>query len=164
MLVIPPVEPTVPRKVIVWTIVTVFILVVGLVVLLAGLGHFEKQAAQQRQKAAAVLRPETNAQPEAAPAPEDPLAQAGFQVSGIVLQKAPQSSLVYAVGTLKNNASRQRFGVRVEIDLFDAAGEKVGGAKDYQKVMEPKARWQFKALVVDSKAVSAKVASVKEDQ
>jgi hypothetical protein len=164
MLATPLVEPTVPRKVIVWTTVTVFILVAGLVALLAGLSHYEKQAAQHRPKGDAAPRPETNTQPEAAPAPGDPVAQAGFQVSPIRLEKTPQSSLVHAVGTLMNNANRQRFGVRVEIDLFDAAGEKVGSAKDYQKIIEPKARWQFRALVVDSKAESAKLASVKEDQ
>ena len=71
---------------------------------------------------------------------------------------------MYAVGTLTNAANRQRFGVKVELDLLDDGGQKVGGAKDYQPVIEPHGEWQFKALVVDSKAKSAKVAAVSEQQ
>jgi hypothetical protein len=71
---------------------------------------------------------------------------------------------VYAVGTISNATNRQRFGVKVELDLFDEAGRKVGSAKDYQAVLEPRGRWQFKALVVDSKARTAKVAAISEDQ
>jgi hypothetical protein len=82
----------------------------------------------------------------------------------VTIEKTPGSSLVYAVGTVKNPEVRQRFGVRVELDLLDARGEKVGTAKDYQQVLEPGAEWHFKALVVESKAASAKVAAIKEDQ
>ena len=42
-----------PRKVIVWTVVTVVILVLGLIVTVVGLKHFEKLAARQRDRAAA---------------------------------------------------------------------------------------------------------------
>jgi hypothetical protein len=67
MLAAPAVEPTIPRRVIVWTLVTVLILIVGFGVLLAGLSHFEKQAARKQQKAAAAPHPETNAPTEAVP-------------------------------------------------------------------------------------------------
>ena len=53
MLASPPEEPSVPRKVIIWTVVTAGILVVGLIVTVVGLKHFEKLAARQKDRAAA---------------------------------------------------------------------------------------------------------------
>jgi hypothetical protein len=63
---------------------------------------------------------------------------------------------------LKNKTGRKRFGVKVELDLFDGTEQKVGTATDYQAVIEPGAQWAFKALVLDSKATSAKIASIQE--
>jgi hypothetical protein len=94
----------------------------------------------------------------------DPLAQQGFSASSVQLEKAPGTSLVYATGLLKNMASRQRFGVKIELALANAEGKQVGTATDYQQVLEPGGAWRFRALVVDGKATSAKVLAVKEDQ
>ncbi len=82
----------------------------------------------------------------------------------MTLQKSPGSSVVYAVGTLTNASSNQRFGVKVLLDLLDADGKKLGQATDYQQVMEPNGQWHFKALVVERKAVSASVATVHEER
>ena len=60
MLAIPAVEPMIPRKVIVWTGITVAVLIVGFGILLAGLNHFEKEAARKKQKAASGAQSETN--------------------------------------------------------------------------------------------------------
>jgi hypothetical protein len=68
------------------------------------------------------------------------------------------------MGVVKNASDRQRFGVKVELDLFDKSDAKIGTASDYQQVMEPKSEWRFRALVVDSKAASVKLAGIKEDQ
>lgn len=96
--------------------------------------------------------------------PTDPLAQQSFFASPVQLEKAPGTSLVYATGVLKNTASRQRFGVKIELALADAEGKQVGTATDYQQVLEPGGEWKFRALVVDGKAASAKILVVKEDQ
>ncbi|MEI6394197.1 MAG: hypothetical protein WCT12_24220 [Verrucomicrobiota bacterium] len=69
MLATPPLEPTVPRKVIVWTLVTIVILVAGFSVLLAGLNHFEKEAARKKQKADATPYQATNTPAEITPRP-----------------------------------------------------------------------------------------------
>jgi hypothetical protein len=156
----PPVEPTLPRKVIIWTAISALILVGGLIIALWGLKRVQEKAALQREKAAAAQK----AAQEANPPPEDPIAKAGFQVSNVTLEKTPGSSLVYAVGTVINKSDKQRFAVRIEMDLFDAAGQQLGTAKDYQAIIETNATWKFKALVMDSKAASAKVTSIKEDQ
>jgi hypothetical protein len=57
--------------------------------------------------------------------------------------------LVYAVGTLTNDTTRQRFGVKVEIDVLDAHRNKLGSATDYTEVIEPGKEWKFRALVTD---------------
>jgi hypothetical protein len=85
-------------------------------------------------------------------------------VSRVTLDKPKGSRLVYAMGVVKNASDRQRFGVKVELDLFDKSDAKIGTASDYQQVMEPKSEWRFRALVVDSKAASVKLAGIKEDQ
>lgn len=76
---------------------------------------------------------------------------------------AKGSKLVYATGTVKNESDLQRYGVRVELDLFDTGGAKVGTATDYTASIEPRATWRFRALVVERKAASAKLAKITED-
>jgi len=54
--------------------------------------------------------------------------------------------------------------VNLELELTDARGNKAGTAKDYRTVIEPRQEWRFRALVLDSKAVSAKVAAIREEE
>jgi len=113
----------------------------------------------QKRGAAAVTAKQASPSPAA-----DPTLKDGFRISTITLEKTPGSSLVYAVGTIRNESARRRFGVKVELDLLDETGKKVGSAKDYQQALDPKADWRFRALVVGSKVASAKLASITEDQ
>ena len=85
-------------------------------------------------------------------------------IGEINLEKSGSSKVVYAVGRVANELARQRFGLRIELDLFDAGGDKVGTATDYLSVLEPGKEWRFKAMVFESKAVSAKLAAIREDQ
>ncbi|HSU53637.1 MAG TPA: FxLYD domain-containing protein [Candidatus Dormibacteraeota bacterium] len=162
MLAQPKEEPAIPRKTVIWTLIGVVILVVGLGGAIAALHLAQKRVARQKEQAT----PQTSVTPRAVnepPSREDPILKAGFRVSPIKIDKAPGTSLIYAVGNITNASARQRFGVKVELDLYDAAGQKVGGAKDYQQSIEPHGVWEFRALVVEGKAASAKVASVKEE-
>src|ERR1035441_949967 len=111
----PPEEPIVPRKVIIWTVVTVVVLALGVVVLVAGLRHFEKLAARQQERTPGAASSQTA---EAA-------AVAGFEVSAISLEKGEGSTDTYAVGTVVNKANRQRSGVTVELDLLDADRKRI---------------------------------------
>ena len=61
MLATPAQEPMIPRTVVVWTVITVALLLVALVVVLAGLKHFERQAAERRLKSGAPAQTSTNA-------------------------------------------------------------------------------------------------------
>jgi len=159
----PPEQSAVPRAAMVWAVIGIVILVLGLAGALVALKRAEKWAARQKRQAAAAAASQTNLPMEAVTA-AGPQAQNGFEVSAVELEKAPGTSLVYAVGTLKNVSDHKRFGVKIELDLLDAGQQKVGLATDYQQVMETNATWRFKALVVNSQATAAKVAAVKEDQ
>jgi hypothetical protein len=153
MLAAPPDEPGVPRKVIVWTVVTAVILVAGLIVTVVGLKHFEKLAVQQRDRAGA------------APVTNDGAVPSGLEVSAISLEKREGGNGLYVVGTVANTSGRRRSQVTVEFELLDAGGQKVEVARAYRPVLEPRATWQVKVPVAgDSKAVSAKLASVREGQ
>lgn len=81
----------------------------------------------------------------------------------VTLQKAKSGSLVYAIGTVKNDSPHQRFGVKVEIELSDAKGRLAGKTSDYTQVIEPRQQWRFRALVLDAKAANGKVVGIQED-
>jgi hypothetical protein len=138
--------------------------VIAIVILLGGLGGTvlalkRAQRISTRQQQAVSPAGERTASKLA-----DPFAATGFRVSPVTLDKGKGSSVVYAVGTIGNLANHQRFGVRVELELLDAAGNKVGNATDYRATLEPKEEWRFRALVVEKNAVSARIATVKEDK
>jgi hypothetical protein len=46
----PPQEPVIPRRVMIWTVVTVLLMIAALMALLARLNQLERRAAEQRQK------------------------------------------------------------------------------------------------------------------
>ena len=102
-----------------------------------------------------------------APTPKGPKLIGDLKVTQIALDQpkgAKGSRLVYVTGLLKNDSDHQRLGVRVELDLLDAAGNKVGTATDYRQTVEPRATWQFRAIVTDRRATAAKLVGVKEDE
>ena len=87
-----------------------------------------------------------------------------LKVGVITLEKTKGSSLVHAIGVLKNASEHQRFGVSIELEMTDARGNQAGVARDYRAVIEPRQEWRFRALVLDSKAVSAQVKSIREEE
>lgn len=87
-----------------------------------------------------------------------------LKVGVITLEKTKGSSLVHAIGVLKNASDHQRFGVSIELELTDARGNPAGTARDYRAVIEPRQEWRFRALVLDSKAVSAQVKTIREEE
>lgn len=135
--------------------------IIAIIILAGGLGAavFALKRAERLRARQALTAPATNPT-----APTDAFAPLGFSISPVVLEKGQGNALVHAVGKVKNLTSRQRFGVRIELELLDAAANKVGDAKDYHTLLEPNGEWRFRALVVEKKAVAARVASIKEDR
>jgi hypothetical protein len=161
----PAPESPLPRRAILWTGIATLILVLGLLGSLIALKRAQTWAARQKSPAASPHRAADSTSPGDGPSAETgPLAKNGFQASEITLEQTVGSSLIYAVGTLTNATRRQRFGVKLELDLLDDAGQKLGTAKDYVANLESGGTWHFRALVVEPNAVSAKIAALAEDQ
>ena len=87
-----------------------------------------------------------------------------FAILPYKLEKTPGSSLVYVTGTVRNLSDRQRFGVKIQFELFDINDHPVGSATDYQSLLDPRAEWHFKSLVMASKAATARFNSIAEDK
>lgn len=104
--------------------------------------------------------PATNSIPSA---PTKPRSLDDLKTGTVSLEKAKNSSLVYAVGVLRNESDHQRFGVTVEVELNDPRGNAAGTAKDYRAVIEPRQEWRFRALVLNSKATEGKVTRIREE-
>jgi hypothetical protein len=88
----------------------------------------------------------------------------GLKAGKVALEKTGDSQLVYAIGVLTNDTPRQRFGVKVELDVLDEHHKKLGSATDYTEVIEPGKEWKFRALVTDKNATAVKLTSVKEQE
>ena len=103
--------------------------------------------------------------PAAAKSEPKPKSLQDLKVSNVRLEMPKGSGLRYALGTVKNDSEHQRFGVQIELDVFDKNGQPLSGkATDYVQMLEPGKEWKFRALVLDSKAASVKVASIKEQE
>ncbi len=159
LLAVPPTESSLPTKAIVYTIIAIVILVGGLIGAQVALKRAKQLVEQKNGDSAAPVVKRTATTTSA-----DTVTKDGFRCSAITMEKTPGSSLIHAVGTVRNETDRRRFGMKVELDVFDDTGKKVGSAKDYQPALEPKAEWRFHALVVGSNAASAKIASITEDK
>ena len=103
--------------------------------------------------------------PNAVPAkpipPPDPWR--GLMASPVTLEKVGDGRLIYAVGTLTNTSDHERYGVRVQLDVLNAAADKLSATTDYKDSILPGKYWKFKALVTDPSAASARITSVKEN-
>ncbi len=157
LLAAPPEEESpVRKKAIVFTVITVLILGGGLIAATIAFKRAKRLQAQRQQA--------THVEPAKPGPPADPFGGQSFRVSLVTLALGQGSTLVYATGTIVNTSNRPRFGVKVELELSDAVGNKLGNASDYQKVLEAYGDWKFRALVVDKRARSVKVVSIQESQ
>jgi hypothetical protein len=119
--------------------------------------------AAQSNAPAASAAVSTNA-PVVSPQPQAQAQTNDFAIMPYKLEKTSGSSLVYVTGIVRNLSDRQRFGVKIEFGLSDSNDIPAGSATDYQSVLEPHAEWRFKAMVMASKAASARFNSIAEDK
>jgi len=152
-----------------WFIAGTVILVVGVVAIVAILITAQRLMKKTREKNEAfrssvspVVRTNTAARSAAPSAPARLINE--FSSSPVAIEKAAGSSIAYATGTLKNASDRQRFGVSVELEVLNAAGAKIGVAKDSAQLIEPRSEWKFRALLIQKNAASARVTDVKEQK
>jgi hypothetical protein len=86
----------------------------------------------------------------------------GLMAGSVSLERSDDSRLIHAVGTVRNTSSRERFGVKVELNVQDEHGAKLGSATDYTQVIEPGKEWKFRALITDRNAARATIVEIKE--
>lgn len=146
-------------------------IIVGIIALcaIAAVLFYLRQEAQRRIQE---LSPEFNqlksppASRPAAPAPKpksEPDLWNGLKPGAVTIEKPSKGRLIYAVGTIRNDSDKQRYGVKVTLDVLDSNGEKIGSALDQTQFIDAHKEWNFRALVTSSKAKTAKVTSITED-
>jgi hypothetical protein len=147
-----------------WIIAGAVILCVGFIAIVAILVTARRmmEKARRDQSETQTVRPAKTNIAKPAPPPVAGKAINDFSISPVAIDKT--RSLAYATGTLKNETDKQRFGVTVELELLDSGGKKIGTAKDYKDLIEPRAEWKFRALLVQKNVAAARVASVKEQE
>ena len=92
--------------------------------------------------------------PSPAPAePEEVVQQ--FGVSHLRLEHETGSTLAYVTGRVRNLTDHPRYGVKLQLKVFDRNDQFLGRDSDYQAVLDPHGTWKFKALVVQAGASSA---------
>jgi hypothetical protein len=70
----------------------------------------------------------------------------------------------YVTGDVQNVSDHLHLRVRIDLDLLDAQGVKIGVASDTLTVFQPRTHWDVLAPVTNPKAVAARFVSLKEDQ
>ncbi len=143
----------------IWIIIAVVVLVfVGGFVLLKRFGELRRQQTElidTKLKSTSVVATHPKLEPE-------PDLWNGLKPGPVTIEKSPKSRLIYAVATIRNDTDKQRFGVKVTLDILDAQGEKLGTTTDYAQFIDAHKEWTFRALVAFPKAAAAKVASITE--
>lgn len=152
-----------------WFIAGGIILLVGAVAIAAILITTNRMMSKARQRNEALRRSvlpalPTNTAPENTAALRFEKLPDEFAATPVRLEKAAGSSLIHAIGTLRNESDRQRLGVTVELELLDTAGAVLGRAQDYVATVEPRSEWRFRALIVPKGVASARIVKVTEQQ
>lgn len=142
-----------------WIVAGVLILLVGVLGVISAV----LIAPRLLKKARTMPSIATNVPVDTPPAPSGQIINE-FLITNVALEKTPASTLVYATGMVKNETEKQRFGVTVELESLDARGAKIGTARDHAPVIEPRAEWKFRALLVQKNVASVRVASIREQQ
>jgi hypothetical protein len=132
-------------------------MLIGALVLAAAVGLFVAITLKKGKKTA-----EVPAVPVVEAPREASLATNEFTVTGLKVEN--QGSLRYVRGTIRNDRAEQRFGVRIRLELLDTNDSRVGAASDYRATVQSNEVWQFRALVVEPRAVSATLGSIEEER
>lgn len=73
----------------------------------------------------------------------------GVEMLGHSLKREKYGRLSYIRGVVTNHSPVDFFYVKVEFDLLDAKGRRLGTVSDQRSVMSSNAVWNYKALVLD---------------
>lgn len=156
-----------PRRSLKWVVAGAVILFVGVVGVAAALVLARKLLRGPHSSQAAARAESRAVRTNQMPATERVATNLmnGFAISAVQIERTPNTTLLYASGTMTNETDKQRFGVTVEMELLDSSGRKIGGAKDYSRdAIEPHGTWAFRALLVQKATTSARVSAIREQE
>jgi hypothetical protein len=80
------------------------------------------------------------------------------------LQPKRADTAALATGDVQNISGNVHLRVRVDLDLLDSKGVKIGSVSDVISVFNARSTWRFLATVANPNATSVRFASIKEDQ
>ena len=130
----------------------------------AALWRVRAEALKRKPPIRATVTTPAAASPTPKPVPQpEPYLWNGLKPGPITIEKSAKSRLIYAIGTIRNETDKQRFGVKVALDVLDANGEKIGSAVDQTQFIDAHQDWNYKALVTSAKATTAKVTAITEN-
>jgi len=142
----PESEPMIPRRVMLWTAITLAVLMIGLGLCMLLLRRAERLAQQERPT------PTTSQAPASSPNPIP-----GYEVSPIQAEKSPDGS-IYAVGEVTNTSDHATEGFGLRIQIADAAGKVIGVATIRRTRFAPRERWVFHERIPNPRAASFRLA------
>lgn len=157
LLVTPEIEPALPRRLMVWTVLAVVVLGLGLAGSLVALKRAQNLAAKKR-----LTLPAASSTPSPAPAGGFLVVTNDFYISAIMVQRQPRGTMLQAVGVVSNGLARPRQAVRLELELLDAAGRRCGSSMDSSARIDARGLWEFRAPVLVTNASTARLASITE--
>ncbi len=138
------------------------IITIVLIILISGTAVWFVMPSKNEPRGGLENIPSTATNVPAAKNSSDEITTNQFSVSSVKLSRTTNSSLIYVTGKVRNLSDQKRFGVKVEFSLQTANAAPAGNASDYASSLDPNADWDFKALVIDSKAATVRLSSIAE--
>ena len=71
--------------------------------------------------------------------------------------------MILVIGDILNDSENTHHKFKVDADLFDAKGAKIGTVSGFCDLLPPHQTWRFMATVSDPKVKNVKFASIREN-
>jgi ssDNA-binding Zn-finger/Zn-ribbon topoisomerase 1 len=96
--------------------------------------------------------------------PKTPAKYGGGLIAGkFFVEQKRGSDLIIAVGEIQNDSEKVHRGLRVDVDLFNRSGVRVGTVSDYMTELAPHQNWHFLSQVQNTNACVARLAQITEN-
>ncbi len=138
----PEIGTAIPRRMVVWTLVTVLVLVAGFALCVLLLKRAERLADQNRPGRRATVD-----------APANSNLIPGYSVSPIRAEKGADGA-VYAVGEVVNTRNQAVENFELQFQIADADGKPLGVGTLSRKHFAPGERWTFRERIPNPRAAS----------
>ena len=117
-------------------------------------------------------RQESSSSTGIAQAPVDPLPQPrvktpkslnDLKIGSFSVEKRRDSDMRVITGDIENTSENLHRNIRIELELHDAQGLKLGSLDSFIAELGPRATWHVLASTLNPRAASVKMSGIKED-